>query len=279
MTLPTTADGRSAFAIAERAVRAAGAIIVERLPEMTGPRSARTVVISTKEEGRNNIVTDVDQAAEDVALAVLGSAFPDHAVLAEESGARPGTSSYTWYLDPLDGTRNFALGIPHVAVNLALADVGRLVLALTYDPVRDELFHAIEGGGAWLNDRSIAVSEETKLNKCVLGLDMGYVDDKGKLLLEALTHVWPGLQSLRFMGSAALGLAYAAAGRVQVYAHHPVQPWDIAPGILIVREAGGVVTDLRGEPAEPDSGRTVAASPAAHEAFMAATAGLAWRDA
>jgi myo-inositol-1(or 4)-monophosphatase len=274
--LPTAKDGRSAFAVAEAAVREAGAVIMERLPEMTRPLSQRTVIVTNKDSW-NNLVTDVDRAAEAALIGALDAAFPDHAVLAEESGARDGAGTYRWWIDPLDGTRNFAAGISQIAVNLALTDGDDLVLGLTYDPVRNELFHATLGGGAWLDDEPIAVSEVATLKESIMGFDMGYSGAKGELLLDMIKLLWPGMQSVRMMGSAALGVAYAAAGRFQIYAHHYVQPWDIAAGLLIVHEAGGIATDLRGDPAVPDSGCIVAASPAIHEAFMRATDGTAWR--
>jgi myo-inositol-1(or 4)-monophosphatase len=273
---PHDRDGRSTLAVAEEAVRAAGAAIVRRLPEMTGPRSESTVRISNK-GAWNDLVTDVDREAEAAALGVIRAQFPNDAILAEESGSREGSTGYEWCLDPLDGTRNFASGIPHLAVNLALARDGETLVGLTFDPVRDELFQATLGGGTWLNGRQMHVSEETELRQCILGFDMGYVDEQGRMLLEMLQGLWPGLQSLRMMGSAALGMAYVAVGRIHVYANHHNQPWDVAPGLLMVRESGGMATDLQGAPAVPESGRLIAASPAVHAAFMSATKGTPWR--
>lgn len=273
--LPKTKNGRDAYEIAEQAVRAAAAVIMPRVPEMSLPLDQRTVSVSNK--GRNDLVTDVDHASEAAIMAVLNAAFPDDAILAEESGARDGSTGYSWCIDPIDGTRNFASGIPHIAVNLALTHNERVVMGITYDPIRDEMFHAIEGGGAFMNDQSISVSEASTLPESILGVDMGYVDSKAKLMLAMLQGIWPGVQSVRMNGSAALGVAYAAAGRFEIYAHHHVQPWDIAPGILLVREAGGIATDLRGDPAVPESGCLVAASPAIHRAFMEATKGTPWR--
>jgi myo-inositol-1(or 4)-monophosphatase len=274
--LPTAANGASAFAIAEQAVRAAGAIINAHLAQMSLPASQRTVTITNKAEW-NNVVTDVDHAAERAILAVLNAAFPAHAILAEESGAHAGTSDYTWAIDPLDGTRNFASGIPHFAVNLALSRQEEVILGLTYDPVREELFHAIKGGGAFLNGQPIAVSEETELPDSILGTDMSYRAEQGKLLLTMLGDLWPGLQGIRMMDSAALGLAYVATGRFEVYLHHHVQPWDIAPGLLLISEAGGIATDIRGANAVPTSGCIVAAPAKVHANFMQATGPSAWR--
>ena len=277
-TLPISANGQGAFEVAEQAVRASGVEIMAHLSHMSLPVAQRTVRVSNK-GGWNNIVTDVDQAAEEAILSILGGAFPDDAILAEESGSRGGTSGYSWCIDPLDGTRNFASGIPHVCVNLALSYGDRIVLGITYDPVRDEMFHAIEGGGAFLNGQSICVSEETEMRECIVGTDMGYKGDEGKMLLSMLADLWPGVQSVRMMGSAALGVAYAAAGRFEMDVHHYVQPWDIAAGLLLVREAGGIATNLQGGFGDPHSGCIVAASSAVHERFMRATEGSEWRSA
>ena len=274
--LPTATDGRGAFEVAEQAVRAAGATIMASLPQMSLPVDQRTVIVSNK-AGWNNIVTNVDHAAEEAILAILDPAYPQDAILAEESGAREGSSGYSWCIDPLDGTRNFASGVPHICVNLALSHGDDVVLGLTYDPVRDELFHAIKSGGAFLNGQSISISEQTELIECVLGTDIGYKAGEGKLLFSMLADLWPGVQSVRMMGSAALGVAYAAAGRFEMYIHHHVQPWDIAPGLLLVREAGGIATDLHGVFAYPASGCIVAASPSVHAKFMQLTDSSDWR--
>jgi myo-inositol-1(or 4)-monophosphatase len=276
--LPTSTNGTAAFEVAERAVRAAGAVIMASFPEMSRPVDQRTVQVFNK-EGWNNLVTDIDHAAEKAILSVLDAAFPHDAILAEESGSRVGTSGYSWCIDPLDGTRNFASGIPHFGVNLALTQGDRVVLGLTYDPVRDELFHAIENGGAFLNGEPISISEQTELPECILGTDMSYKAEEGKLLLRMLADLWPGLQSIRMMDSAALGLAYAAAGRFEIFVNHHVQSWDIAPGLLLVREAGGIATDLRGNAAHPASGNIIAASQAVHDKFMQATESSAWHQA
>jgi myo-inositol-1(or 4)-monophosphatase len=275
--VPTAIDGRGAFEVAEQAVRASGAVIMAHLPQMTLPPDQRTVSVTNKAEW-NNIVTDVDHAAERAILAILDPAFPNDAILAEESGARDGTSGFSWCIDPLDGTRNFASGIPHFAVNLALSQGNRILLGLTYDPVRDELFHAIEGGGAFLNGQPITVSKQAELTQSILSTDMSYKTEQGKLLLQMLAELWPGVQGIRMMDSAALGLAYVAAGRFEIYLNHHVQPWDIAPGILLIREAGGITTDIPGSPAHPASGAIIAAHSHVHTALMNATQAAPWRS-
>ena len=272
--LPSGSSGRSAFDVAEAAVRAAGA---EAMSRFEGASLGGETRLHIFHKGRNDVVTDADRAAETASLSVLRGEFPGFGVLAEESGSHEGTSEYRWILDPIDGTRNFASGIPHFAVNLALARGDEVVLAVTYDPVREELFHALLGGGAYVNGTPILVSTEPELEKSVLGFDMGYVDEKGRWLLEMLLHLWPGMQTIRIMGTVALGMAYTAAGRLQFYAHHHVLPWDVAPGLLLVREAGGIVTDHLGAPATVHGDCVVAAPPALHARFMEATEGLTWR--
>jgi myo-inositol-1(or 4)-monophosphatase len=267
-TLPAGSSGRTAFEVAEATVREAGKLIMEWFGALGG-----TAIIH---KGRSDIVTEADTAVEAAALAMLRQEFPGFGVLAEESGASPG-SPYTWVLDPIDGTRNFANGVPHFAVNLALIEGADVLLGLTYDPVRNELFHAEAGQGAFLNGQSISVSSTESLEMSILGFDMGYVDQQATWLLQMIEGLWPGMQAVRVMGSAALGLAYAAAGRIDMYTHHHLGPWDLAPGLLLVREAGGVVTDLQGPPATLHGHAAIAANPVLHARFMAATAGTPWR--
>ena len=272
--LPTGSSGRSALEVAEVAARAAGRVIMEGFhPQPDGER--RAPVVSHK--GRANIVTDTDRAAERESTAVLMEEFPGFNLLAEESGHTAGKGPYTWVVDPLDGTRNYASGVPHFAVNVALTYEGESVLGVTYDPVREEMFHAIGGQGAFMNGNPIAVSGIDTLEMGVMGFDMGYTDDKAARLLEAFRSLWPGMQALRIMGSAALGMAYVAAGRIESYSHHNVEAWDIAPGLVLVREAGGVVTDIRDAPAVVNSSGVVAANPVFHKRFMEATAATEWR--
>jgi fructose-1,6-bisphosphatase/inositol monophosphatase family enzyme len=248
---------------------------MERFEEARGGEQARGVRVSFK--GRNNPVTEVDLAAEVAATAVLAREYPGFGLLAEESGRRSGAGEFTWVLDPIDGTRNFANGVPHFAVNLALVQGDVPLLGLTYDPVRGELFSASAGQGAFLNGKRLAVSSVDTLEQSLLAFDLGYVDDQAAKLLEMLLKLWPNMQSLRITGSAALGLAYVAAGRYALYAHHHLYPWDVAPGLLLVAEAGGLVTDILGAPAGLHRGNLIAASPTIHSQFLAATEGAAWR--
>ena len=274
-SLPTSRSGSTAYQVAERAVRAAGQVIMDRFSPARGPMQPNPVAVSYK--GRTDLVTDVDHAAEATALAVLREEYPDSGILAEESGATPGHDGNTWVLDPIDGTRNFAIGVPHFAVNLALARGDEVLLGITYDPVREELFHAVAGQGASLNGQPMTVSSTDSLEMSVIGFDMGYVDKQAEQVLQTALHLWPGIQAIRVMGSAALGLAYVAAGRIEIYVHPHLGPWDMAPGLLLVREAGGVATDLLGAAATFRSGAAIAANAPLHTLFMTATADAPWR--
>ena len=271
-----TADGSSALEVAINAAEVAAAVIEQRLPDTMGPGAAKRLGTSTKGSW-NDRVTEVDGAAESAALAVLQRGFPDHTIVAEESGTKDEDSPFRWYLDPIDGTRNFASGLPHICVSLGLWADGVPLVGVLLDPVRHETFAAASGRGASLNGNLMAVSEETHLTEALLGFDMGYKGPEGKLLLSAIADLWPGFQSVRMMGSAALGITYAACGRLELYSHHYVQPWDIAAAAVLVQEAGGIVTDLQGLPLSPESGSIAAGAPKIHEAFMAATANAPWR--
>jgi len=252
-------SGRGAFEVASQAVREAGSII---MAHFHGEKR-----ISYK-EGRSNIVTDVDLLAEEKIKALLQEEYPDFGIMTEESEDIAGNSAYTWIVDPIDGTRNYAYGIPHFCVALALAQCEELLLGIAYDPVRDELFRAEKGQGAFLNDSPISVSAKTSLQESLIGFDMGYDAEIGQEILGVASALWPGVVSVRVMGSAALGLAYAACGRLDLYIHLSLYPWDLASGILLVREAGGVVTELDGQPVSIHSKSVIATNKAIHDDFM-----------
>ena len=228
-------------------------------------------------KGRANLVTDVDVLAERAALQLLQDEYPDFGVLSEESEPIATRSGYTWVVDPLDGTRNYASGIPHVAVVVALALNGEVILGVTYDPIRGEAFTAEKGKGAYLNDAPISVSSKEGIPQCLLGFDMGYVDEKAVMALDMIKALWPGMQSIRIMGSSALGLAYAACGRMDIYFHHHLAPWDIASGLLLVSEAGGMTLNRQGSSATLESESVIASSPHLVDRFLEATEGLEWR--
>ncbi len=266
-SIPASTSGRDALTIAIEAARRSGDIILDRFHTLKE--------ISFK--GRANVVTDVDMLAEKAALQLLREEYPDFGILSEESDPIVTGSSYTWVLDPIDGTRNYASGIPHISVVVALARDGEVIVGVTYDPVRKEVLTAEKGNGAYLNDSPISVSSKDDIPDCLLGFDMGYVDDRAVLALDLIKSLWPGMQSIRVMGSGALGLSYAACGRVDIYFHHRLYPWDIASGLLLVSEAGGSVVDRHGNPATLESESVIASSPHLISKFLAATEGLGWR--
>jgi myo-inositol-1(or 4)-monophosphatase len=243
--------------IAVRAARRAGAII---------SRAARDVELMTVTRKRHNdFVTEVDKAAEQAIIEILHRAFPDHAILAEESGATAGNagkSEYTWIIDPLDGTTNFIHGFPQYAVSIGLRHKGVLTQGVIYDPTKNELFTATRGRGAYLDERRIRVSKRTQLSDALIGTGFPFRDfdglDEYLSMFRALTARTAGL---RRAGAAALDIAYVAAGRLDGFWEMGLSAWDIAAGALMVQEAGGLVGDFHGDPGYLDSGRVVCGNP------------------
>lgn len=220
-------------------------------------------------KGERNVATDADLASEQSIMSILKREFPDHDVLAEESGRSEGAGAgYTWLVDPLDGTNNFLYGMPFFAVTLALTKGDDIILGVTYDPVRGELFSAARGGPAMLNGKEISASSRTDTGRSFVGFDLGYNPKESRRLLDAMSRLWGQVYGMRLLGSAALGVAYVAAGRLDIYCHRCLYPWDIGAGILLVRNAGGVVTDWEGKAATPGTGMVLAGSAAAHASFL-----------
>ena len=266
--LPLSRSGQTALSVCETAARRAG--------ELAAARFRTDVEVSLK--GRANVVTDVDLASERLILDYVGREYPDFGILSEESEPVPGAVPYTWVVDPIDGTRNFAEGIPHFCVVVAIAAGDEVVAGVTYDPVRDELFAAQKGQGAYLNGQRIRVSDRADLGDSVLGFDLGYDFGSAKLLLEMAAGIWPRTQAYRLMGSSALSIAYTACGRIDLYFHHSLSSWDIASGILLAREAGGQVLDRATlQDATLFSPGLIISSPDLVAQFLAMTDGAAWR--
>lgn len=231
--LPRSRSGQTALEVCETAARRAGELVMERF---------RTdVEVSLK--GRANVVTDADLASERLILDYVTDEYPDFGILSEESEPVAGASPYTWVVDPIDGTRNFAEGIPHFCIVVAIANGETVVAGVTYDPVRDELFAAQQGAGAYLNGQRIRVSDRRNIEDAILGFDLGYDFGQAKHLMEMVAGIWPQISGYRLMGSSALSIAYTAAGRIDLYAHHSLSSWDIASGILLASEAGARVLD------------------------------------
>ena len=265
--VPRAVSGRTAMEVAREVAVEAGRMLLRRFPEVKH--------ISVK--GRGNVVTDVDVEVEAAMFARLASEFPDVSLMGEESATGRADAGLVWIVDPLDGTRNYASGIPFFSLVLALARDGEVLLGINYDPVREEMFHAERAKGAFLNDEPIHVSERARIEESVLGMDLSYSGDGAVNGLNAILSLWPGMQTARIMGSSALGISYAAAGRHDLYFHHQLEPWDQAAGILLVEEAGGVITDRTGGRAGLYSDGLVASNVELHAEFMRKTEGTAWR--
>ena len=266
--LPRSNSGETALSVCETAARRAGELVMERFHS--------DVEVSLK--GRANVVTDADLASERLILEYVSAEYPEFGILSEESAPVAGSSPYTWVVDPIDGTRNFAEGIPHFCVVVAIAAGGDVVAGVTYDPVRDEMFAAQRGHGATLNGEPMRVSDRQQIDEAVLGFDLGYDFGQAKLLLEMASDLWPQAPAYRLMGSSAMSLAYAACGRIDLYFHHSLSAWDIASGILLAREAGGQVLDRATlEEATLFSPGLIVSNPTLVEQFLAMTGGSAWR--
>jgi fructose-1,6-bisphosphatase/inositol monophosphatase family enzyme len=240
-------------------------------------RERFNTTLSVTYKGRGNFTTDADHAAERAVITLLREEFPSAGILAEESAPNAVQTEWQWVIDPLDGTRNFSTGVPYFCTIVALAHRGEVVLGMTYDPMRDELFTGERGAGAELNGKPMQVRQSQTLEECTIGFDLGYDNDKARRALRLIEHLWPGMQTIRIMGSCGLGLAYVAAGRTDLYFHHALSPWDIAAGLVQVPEAGGVFTDKHGMPATLRCDGLIVANSALHQAFLKATANTPWR--
>ncbi len=217
--------------------------------------------IPVQDKSFNDFVTEVDRAAEAAIIDILHEAYPQHAILAEESGAT-GTSDFVWIIDPLDGTTNFLHGLPQYAVSIALAERGVPTQAVVYDPTRNELYTASRGVGAYLNDRRLRVSKRLKLREALIGTgfpfrEFAHIDT----YLAVLRDLMGTCAGVRRPGAAALDLAYVAAGRYDGFFEIGLKPWDIAAGALLITEAGGLVGDLEGENRHLQSGDILAGNP------------------
>jgi myo-inositol-1(or 4)-monophosphatase len=198
-------------------------------------------------KGVIDLVTEVDRRSEETILGEIKSRYPEDRILAEESGAKPGEACCVWFVDPLDGTINFAHGIPIYSISIAYQRDGLMQIGVVYDPERDECFSAELGQGAWLNGEPIKVSSTQELDQSLLVTGFPYdIRTNPETNLDAFSRFSLLTQGVRRLGSAALDLCYVAAGRFDGYWEIRLSPWDMAAGGLIAREAGGVVTDLRG---------------------------------
>lgn len=243
--------------IAVRAARAAGQTIMRAYTELDR--------IEVDAKGVNDFVTSVDKEAEAAIIYQIRKSYPDHSIVGEENGENRGTNKdYLWIVDPLDGTNNFVKGLPHFAVSIAMQYKGKTEVAVVYDPVRDELFSAVRGKGAKLNDFRIRVNNVNDLNSSLVATGFPFkARQHTETYMKLFTETFSVCADMRRAGSAALDLAYVAAGRVDAFFELGLKPWDIAAGDLIVREAGGTVTDFSGGHNYLLSGHIVAGAPKA----------------
>jgi myo-inositol-1(or 4)-monophosphatase len=224
-------------------------------------------------KGAIDLVTEVDLECERMCRDVIAERFPDHDVLAEELSTGPGevaSSSSRWVFDPLDGTTNYAHGLPIFCSSLALEIDGRAVVGAVYDPTRLELFTAERGGGAFLNGAPLGVSSSATLLDALLVTGFSYdVHKQGGDLVDLFGAFLGRAQAVRRLGSAALDLCYVAAGRFDAFWEQHLKPWDVAAGALVVAEAGGRVTGMDGAPFDPAAAHLVASNGHIHEAMLA----------
>ena len=239
--------------IAVRAARSAGNIIVRNLDRVD------SLTVQTKD--RNDFVSEVDRQAEQEIIGILRKAYPDHGVLAEESGHQDG-NDYQWIIDPLDGTTNYLHGFPQFAVSIALRHKGRIEQGVVYDPLRQELFTASRGAGANLNDRRIRVTNRRNLDGALLGTGFPFKSQQHlDAYLDMFRALFPRTAGIRRPGSAALDLAYVASGRLDGFWEIGLSIWDMAAGVLLIQEAGGISSDFVGGHNYLENGNLVAGNP------------------
>jgi myo-inositol-1(or 4)-monophosphatase len=247
--------------VAVDAARRAGALLLARFGSLRQIRYKGSP---------SNIVTEMDRQAEAVIIDRIRSRFPDHAILAEEGGARPGSARHRWIVDPLDGTTNYAHGMPFFAVSIALEIEGTVRVGVVFDPSRDECFTVVRGEGAFLNGAPLRVSETPTLDESLLSTGYPYEIRKirdNNLAEHAAFMV--RCRSVREMGSAAINLALVAAGRLDAFWELTLGPWDVAAGCLMVEEAGGRVTDPAGGAVDLGAPAVVASNGRIHEEMLA----------
>lgn len=247
--------------IAVRAARSAGRILLRHFEH--------TEQLKVNSKYRNEFVSEVDHRAEAAIVHELRSKYPDHAILAEESGEQQG-NDYQWVIDPLDGTTNYLHGFPQFCVSIALKYRNRLEQAVVYDPLREELFTAGRGQGALLNDQRLRVSTHPSLEGALIGTGFPFRDyshlDKYLGMFKVMVQDTAGV---RRPGSAALDLAYLAAGRYDGFWELGLAQWDIAAGALLITEAGGLVSDLAGGDRHLETGNVIAGNVKVHQAMVA----------
>ncbi|MGV0959299.1 MAG: inositol monophosphatase family protein [Limnohabitans sp.] len=263
------------LACAIRAARAGGAVI------RAGAQQRHELQIEHKR--LNDLVSAIDRRSEAVIVETILRAFPSHSILAEEGSDNPQGQAceFLWIIDPLDGTTNFLHGFAHYAVSIGVQYQGVMVVAVVYDPIKEQLFEAVRGGGAYLNGQQIHVAQRHGLSEALVSTGLPYPSAMdAPIYFRILEQVWKACRNVRRPGAAALDLAYVAAGFLDGFFEFALLPWDIAAGSLLVTEAGGHITDLHGQADFLMHGYIAAASPAVHRDLLAsvraAGAACAW---
>lgn len=246
--------------IAVRAARTAGNAIVRSSDQLAG--------IEVEQKKRNDYVSEVDRLAEAEIIRAIRKAYPDHAILAEESGAQ-GDNEVKWIIDPLDGTTNYLHGFPQYAVSIACKVRDRIEIGVVYNPATEELFTAQRGGGAMLNNKRIRVSGHGTLEGALIGTGIPFSDDRDfDSYLKTMRKFMGTTAGIRRAGAAALDLAYVASGRLDGFWEEQLQIWDMAAGVLLVQEAGGMIADLNGNKEYLESGNIVCGTPKVFNAML-----------
>jgi myo-inositol-1(or 4)-monophosphatase len=243
--------------------------IAVRAARSAGDRISRAVDrvgnLHVDEKGRNDFASEIDTMAEQAIIEVIRKAYPGHTILAEESGLHAG-DDYVWIIDPLDGTTNFLHGFPQFAVSIALAHQGKLEQAVVYDPSRQELYTATRGGGAMLNNHRIRVTRQSSLRGALLGTGFPFKAHQHlDTYLDMFRSLFKDAAGIRRAGAAALDLAYVAAGRLDGFWEIGLREWDMAAGILLIQEAGGLVTDFENGDRYMSSGNLITGNPKIHQ--------------
>ncbi|MBI2141637.1 inositol monophosphatase [Candidatus Woesearchaeota archaeon] len=242
-----------AQAVAESAAKEAGAALLKHF--------RRSLTVQIKEGNFRNIVTNADKEADALIRAAISEKFPSHRIVTEEAKPKEG-SDFVWYVDPLDGTNNFSRGNSQFNISIALCRENELLAGLVYNPVTLEVYRAIKDRGAFLNDKRITVAATNALAGAIICCDFAYENEERLAMLRLIAGLALKVRSLRVWGSATTATTQIAAGRVDGYARAGSSPWDYAASTLIIREAGGIVTDFSGKPWQPSSRNILAAATA-----------------
>jgi myo-inositol-1(or 4)-monophosphatase len=243
------------------AARNAGSVLIKKMVNLDK--------LKVEQKGHNDFVSDADRAAEKAVISCIHKHYPDHAILAEESGAS-GKSDFVWIIDPLDGTTNYLHGFPVFAVSIGVQEKGRMEHAVVYDPLRQELFTASRGHGAQLDGRKIRVSGQMELARSLIGTGFPFRQAGMDVspYMSMLTKTILNTTGVRRVGAAALDLCYVAAGRLDAYFETGLAPWDLAAGSLIVQEAGGIISGLDGSEKFLDTGHVLCGTPRIYRDFV-----------